>query len=108
LFGFQTFIGIFLSGLFKGNTLLAAMGTWISNPLTYLPLYWFNYQVGGFLLGQVKHIEEFKISSVHSLFSYGTVFLQRLFIGSLVCGVFVSSVCGFLTYFTLRISQKKI
>lgn len=29
------------------QTLLAAAGTWISHPLTYVPLYWFNDQLGG-------------------------------------------------------------
>ena len=106
LFGLQTFIGISLAGLFKGNTLLAAMGTWISNPFTYLPLYWFNYHVGSFFLGEVTHIDQYKISSFRSLFGYGTLFLQRLFIGSLVCGVFLSFVCGLLTYFTLLLYKK--
>ena len=29
----------------RGNIYLAALGTWISNPLTYVPLYYFNYKV---------------------------------------------------------------
>ena len=43
-FGFQTLIGIILARLFKGNLLLAAAATWISNPLTYIPLFWLNYK----------------------------------------------------------------
>ena len=45
-FGFQTLLGVFLAKLAKGNIFLAVIGTWISNPLTYIPLYYFNYQVG--------------------------------------------------------------
>ena len=32
-FGFQTLIGVFFAKLAKGNIVLAAIGTWISNPL---------------------------------------------------------------------------
>ena len=45
-FGLQTLLGVFLAKLAKGNILLAAIGTWISNPFTYVPLYYFNYKVG--------------------------------------------------------------
>ena len=45
-FGFQTLIGVFFAKLAKGNVLLAAIGTWISNPFTYIPLYYLNYKVG--------------------------------------------------------------
>ena len=45
-FGFQTLIGVFFAKIAKGNIVLAAIGTWISNPFTYIPLYYFNYRVG--------------------------------------------------------------
>ncbi len=45
-FGFQTLIGVFFAKLAKGNIVLAAIGTWVSNPFTYIPLYYFNYKVG--------------------------------------------------------------
>ena len=45
-FGLQTLLGMALASLVRGNHLLAAAGTWISNPFTYLPLYWFNYNLG--------------------------------------------------------------
>jgi hypothetical protein len=42
----QTLLGVGLASLVRGNYLLAAAGSWISNPLTYAPLYWFNDQLG--------------------------------------------------------------
>ncbi|MED5164816.1 MAG: DUF2062 domain-containing protein, partial [Cyanobacteriota bacterium] len=45
LFGLQTLLGVALASVVRGNHVLAAIGTWISNPITYLPLYWFNYQI---------------------------------------------------------------
>jgi len=50
-FGFQTLLGLALASLLRGNRILAAAGTWISNPFTYVPLYWFNYTIGKRLLG---------------------------------------------------------
>ena len=49
-FGLQTLIGITLASLFRGNHLLAVSGTWISYPITYVPLCWLNYKVGTTLL----------------------------------------------------------
>ena len=40
-FGLQTLMGVFLAKILKGNSILAAVGTWISNPFTYVPLYFF-------------------------------------------------------------------
>ncbi|MFZ9228850.1 MAG: DUF2062 domain-containing protein [Prochlorococcaceae cyanobacterium] len=51
VFGLQTLLGIGLASLVRGNHLLAAAGTWISNPFTYVPLYWFNFQLGCLLIG---------------------------------------------------------
>ena len=38
-FGFQTLMGVFFAKIAKGNIVLAAIGTWISNPFTYIPLF---------------------------------------------------------------------
>ena len=35
-FGFQTLMGVFFAKIAKGNIVLAAIGTWISNPFTCL------------------------------------------------------------------------
>ena len=45
-FGLQSLMGVLLASWFKGNHLMAVAATWISNPFTYVPLYWFNYKIG--------------------------------------------------------------
>ncbi|MGB5711332.1 MAG: DUF2062 domain-containing protein, partial [Waterburya sp.] len=50
-FGIQTFLGLFLATVSRGSKVAALAATWISNPLTYLPLYLFNYKIGKLLLG---------------------------------------------------------
>ena len=43
-FGLQTLMGLFIARVIKGNLLLAALGTWVSNPFTYIPLYLLNFR----------------------------------------------------------------
>ena len=38
-FGFQTILGLFFARVAKGNLFIAAIGTWISNPFTYLYIF---------------------------------------------------------------------
>ncbi len=52
LFGLQTIIGVAIAAAIRGNKIVAAAGTWISNPFTYVPIYAFNYQIGHWLLRQ--------------------------------------------------------
>lgn len=49
-FGAQTLLSVLAAVLIKGNKIMAAAGTWVSNPLTYVPIYAFNFQVGRWLL----------------------------------------------------------
>lgn len=51
LFGVQTIMGVAIAAAIRGNKIVAAAATWISNPLTYVPMYAFNYQIGRWLLG---------------------------------------------------------
>ena len=107
-FGLQTLIGIFLAKIFKGNTLLAAVGTWVSNPFTYVPLYYFNYRVGSLLLNRDKDIVDFSHISTKELWSQGWYLSSRLFMGSICVGLVTSIICGFLLYFLLKKFSKTI
>ena len=68
-FGFQTLLGVMLASLFRGNRLLAATGTWISNPFTYLPLYWLNYKIGSSLLSNNPATLDVNICFAYGAFS---------------------------------------
>ena len=94
LFGLQTIIGVLLAVMFRGHKLAAAAGTWISNPLTYVPIFAFNYKVGELLLG--LGMEEKSVSlpdnwqSWSELKASGLVFVIILFFGCLVVGSLAS------------------
>ncbi len=103
LFGFQTLLGIALASLCRGNHLLAASGTWISNPITYVPLYWFNYRVGSFVLGHGHTVNKLVEFSLRDIVSHGWIFLARLLLGSTLVGTLCGLVAGLCIYFALKV-----
>ena len=106
-FGFQILMGVFLSKLFKGNTILAAVGTWISNPFTYVPLYYFNYRVGSLLLNIDKNIVDFTHITTNQLWSQGWYLSSRLLIGSICVGLVTGVIGGLCLYFSLKKFSRK-
>ena len=87
-----------VAAVVRGNHLLAAAGTLVSNPLTYLPLYWFNYLVGFRLLGPGRggiNLEELNRSS---LWAQGWDFTQRILLGSTVVGMVLAMASGWRAY----------
>jgi uncharacterized protein (DUF2062 family) len=88
----------------RGQKLLAAAGTWVSNPFTYIPIFLFNYHVGQWLLGR----EELSISQ-DSLISWETIIeLKAEFALTLLFGCFiVGIVSATATYFmSLRLIRR--
>ena len=97
-FGFQTLLGLFLAKLFKGNMLLAALGTWISNPFTYIPLYFFNYKIGSIILktSNAKIID--KDLLIDDLWNQGRIFSLKLIFGSSIVGLFFALIAGLIVF----------
>ena len=95
IFGFQTIVGVLLAVLVRGNKLAAAASTWISNPLTYVPLFTFNFQVGQWLLRtsavKIQHLEQLDINQ---LLHMGIGVITTLFVGCSVMGA-VAAVCSY-------------
>ncbi|WP_413159969.1 DUF2062 domain-containing protein [Capilliphycus salinus ALCB114379] len=96
-FGFQMLIGLSLAVLFRGHKLLAAAGTWVSNPLTYVPIFLFNYKIGRWLLGSQQPLFEDwgSLHSMDDILAVGAEFAICLLFGCFVVGV-ISAV---FTYF---------
>ena len=101
-FGLQTLMGIFLSKFLKGNTILAAFGTWVSNPFTYVPLYFFNYRVGSLLLNTDEKIVDFSHISPKELWSQGWYLSSRLLVGSMFVGLLSGIFGGLCVYYSLK------
>ena len=103
-FGLQIFLSVGVATLVRGNHLLAAAGTLVSNPLTYLPLYWFNYLVGCQLLGPGRGAIDLAELNRSSLWAQGWDFTQRILLGSTVVGMVLAIASGWMAYrlFLLR------
>ncbi|GGA07072.1 hypothetical protein CYANOKiyG1_19540 [Okeania sp. KiyG1] len=95
IFGLQTIVGVALATLFRGHKIAAAAGTWVSNPLTYVPIYAINFQVGRLLLNSKEEFMPDSIISFQELMKYGTQFVIALFLGCFVMGI----ICGTFSYF---------
>ena len=104
LFGLQILIGVSLAALLRGNKVLAAAATWISNPFTYLPLFSFNFQLGRLFVPTDNRLLTLeKLSSWQALKELGTDFLHALMLGS----VLVAIALGLTSYWlSLHLAQR--
>jgi len=100
LFGLQTLIGVLLAIAFRGNKFAAAAGTWISNPLTYVPIFAFNFKVGRLLLGLDPVLIESVDWQALDVMTLGAQILWALFLGSFVVGA-IASICSYCLCFRL-------
>ena len=105
-FGFQTLIGVFFAKIAKGNIVLAAIGTWISNPFTYIPLYYFNYKVGSIILNNPTNIIE-KNLVINELWKQGRIFSLRLLLGSCCVGLLLAFISGSVVFLIYKKKNKR-
>ena len=105
-FGFQILIGVFLAKLAKGNIFLAGIGTWISNPFTYIPLYYFNYKVGSIFLSNSSNNIIQKNLDINDLWKQGSIFSLRLLLGSSFVGLLLALISGSIIFFIYKIKNK--
>lgn len=64
--GMQMVIVAALNTLLKANRIAGLTMTYIANPLTFIPIYWADYQVGRVLLGQ-KSIPKERFETIFEL-----------------------------------------
>ena len=107
IFGLQTLVGIALASVVRGNHLLAAAGTWISNPFTYLPLYWFNYRIGSLLLGPGRQWPGFDALHRDDISQMGWSMISRLMLGSSITGAVCAALGWWLSLNWLRQQQRR-
>ncbi len=105
-FGFQTLLGVFFAKLAKGNIVLAAIGTWISNPFTYIPLYYFNYKVGSIFIRNSTNINADRHLGINDLWEQGSIFSIKLILGSFLVGLLLASISGFIVLLLYKIKKK--
>lgn len=91
---FQMLAAAILALLARVNLPLAVIMVWVSNPLTWAPMYWFAYRLGKWLLGSEKVRASFEFH--WTWFAEEMVRIwQPLFLGCLIMAV-VSAVAGYV------------
>ena len=106
-FGLHIVLGVALASLVRGNHILAAAGTWISNPLTYVPLYWFNYQLGCMLLGPGPALPSLPQLRQLPIWELGLAMGGRLMLGSAVVGLVSAALLGGSYWLVLEQRQRR-
>lgn len=106
-FGFQTIIGVGLAMLVRGNKLTAAVGTWISNPFTYVPVYLFNFKLGQLILGTHDLSTDVDWTSWSDLLEAGKLFIATLLVGCTVTGAIAGIVVYFLSLWLIPLWRKR-
>jgi len=107
IFGLQTLVGVAMASVVRGNHLLAAAGTWISNPFTYVPLYWFNYRIGSLLLGPGRQWPGFDALQRDDVSQMGWSVISRLMLGSSITGAVCAALGWWLSLNWLRRQQRR-
>ncbi|MCA1773964.1 MAG: DUF2062 domain-containing protein [Halomonas sp.] len=93
--GFQTFMVLPSCLILRGNFALAFMATWVSNPLTIVPLYWAFSQLGGlFISGSVLSPATAAAWPALQFVTAGTL---KMLVGS----VFIAGPLSILAYFII-------
>ena len=108
LFGLQSLLGVILATIFKGSRVAAIAATWISNPLTYVPIFIFNYKIGKILLGtQDTLLPPLDLESFTAFKELGAAFAITLLTGSFVVGVILAVITYFYSLAILERWQAK-
>jgi len=88
-------LAVFLAILLRANVAAAFFTTFITNPITILPIFYGSYKVGCMLLGVPAFEPLDDISTWAWIKELLVHSWQPLMLGCLVCGLFFGSIAGF-------------
>jgi len=108
LFGGQTAIAILLAILFRSNKFCAALATWFSNPLTYVPIFWLNYNLGLWLLPNFEAPDRLRWDSFDDMLVQMRDISIPLGLGSVVMGLILGSVVYAISLSLLMVRSRRI
>ena len=106
-FWFSDFNGSIFCEIAKGNIVLAAIGTWISNPFTYIPLYYLNYKVGSIFFNTSSNKIIEKSLVIDDLWKQGRIFSLKLLLGSSCVGFLLALICGSIVFLIYKNKLKR-
>jgi len=110
--GVQMIIAVALAAVLGQNKLAAALGAWITNPLTAPPIYSMTYALGAWMLGMPLRPPEGFWQAFTHLSDLTHHIFAPLWLGGLVLGVPAAALGWWLTYeaviaYRLKIKHRK-
>ena len=95
--GLHMILAAGFAALFKKNTIAAALGTWVVNPLTLFPIYYFTHRLGQVIMREPQD-KIFRPDSIKDFFHLGGELMAPLWLGGVVVGL----VAAILSYFAVK------
>jgi uncharacterized protein (TIGR03546 family) len=109
--GIQTAIALFAASVLKWNKISAALGVWITNPLTAPFIYGLTYVVGKKILGIAQSPEltdEFSVGAFRAIVNKTPEIFGALMVGGAVLGLLLAVLGYYLSYSVLERYQEQI
>lgn len=107
--GLQMAIAILTAALLRSSKMAAAAGTWLSNPITTLPLTAFNFHVGQTILRREwTELSTDDLRSLDGFLDLGSEFLTSYLLGCFVVGLAFSIISYFIGIPLISHWQKRI
>jgi uncharacterized protein (DUF2062 family) len=111
IMGLQTIMVLFLATLLKWNKLAAAVGVWITNPLTAPFIYGITYLTGAGIIGINHHRyidPEQSITIISRIITMAPDVILSMVIGGIILGIPVAFAGYFISYFVVLEYQTDI
>ena len=94
----QMSTALFFTWIFRKNHWVAMLATWVTNPLTFIPVNLLSYWIGLFFYPKGASYEEVKrVFTInfdyHRMFHLGVDIFVPLVIGNIVMGVVMAALC---------------
>jgi len=102
----QMILAVMLAIVLRGNLALAMAATWVSNPVTYAPIFYFAYKLGSWVL-QTPELG-FQVEFSMAWLQEGLLEMYRpLLTGCLILGISVGSIAHTLIYSGWRLMIRR-
>jgi len=109
--GIQTVIAVFFASLFKWNKISAAVGVWISNPVSAPFLYGFTFYIGSLFTGITESFHPvgvFDFSYLYQIVLKAREIFWTLTLGGVIIGLPVAVLGYYLSYIAVKRYQDDI
>jgi uncharacterized protein (DUF2062 family) len=94
---FQTLIAVALSFIMRGSKAAAAVGVWLSNPITFPIFYLASYKTGTFLFGMTG-LQDFAGQTTADLLKSGVNITIAAILGGIFIGIILAVGAYFITH----------